>query len=275
MKFALHAGTVRHTNVAIDIRTARRSGFDGIELYLPKVMRYLDAGFDVADLGQLLGQLHVPMIDFLMPIESEDPKTRKRIEVECERMARLAHSINCPSIQVVALNEFPSSDWTSQKAILVSRLRELSAIANPYGVRLAIEGAIFSPFRQISQALEVMDEVGADRVGLCLDTWHLWLGGTSWEQVAALDPALILSVQLADTAARSGSHWQDEDRTALPGEGVLPLGEAIDAVLATGYSGFWTYEMLSPRHWEWDPEDFATAMLERMRVLMSGRSQAQ
>ena len=271
MKFALHAGTVRHTNVAIDIRTALRSGFDGIELFLPKVVRYLDAGFDAADLRQMLGPLHVPMIDFLMPIESEDPQTRARIEAECERMAQLAQAIKCPAIQVVALNEFPSTNWTDQRAILVSRLRRLSAIAAPYGVRLAIEGAIFSPFRQVAQALEVIEEVGADRVGLCLDTWHLWLGGTSLEQVAARDPALILTVQVADTAARSGAHWQDEDRTALPGEGVLPLREAIDAVLATGYSGFWTYEMLSARHWEWDPEDFATAMLEGMRTLTADR----
>ena len=70
MKFALHAGTVRHTNVAIDIRTARRSGFDGIELFLPKVMRYLDAGFDVADLSQMLGPLQVPMIVHIALSES-------------------------------------------------------------------------------------------------------------------------------------------------------------------------------------------------------------
>lgn len=267
VRFALHAGTVRHTNVATDVRTARQCGFDGIELYLPKVVRYLDAGFDSTDLKELLGPLDVPMIDFLMPIESADLSTRRRIDAECDRMSRLAHVLKCPAIQVVALDEFPSAAWPDQKSILVARLRELSAISHPYGVRLAIEGAVFSPFHRLDQALEVIDEVGADRVGLCLDTWHLWLGGTAWDEVAALDPALIVSVQLADTAARSGPHWRDEDRTALPGEGVLPLREAIDAVRATGYAGSWTCEMLSTRHWEWDPEDFAAAMLQRMRAL--------
>lgn len=269
MRFALHAGSVRHTNLAVDVRTAKACGFDGIELYLPKVLRYLDAGFDAADLVELLRPLDVPMIDFLMPVESREPSTCARISAECERMARLAQALGCPAIQVVALADFPSTQWSEQRAILVARLRELSAIAHPYGVRLAIEGAIFSPFHRLSQALEVIDEVGADRVGLCLDTWHLWIGGTPWEQVAALDPALILSVQLADTAARAETHWRDEDRTALPGEGVLPLGEAIGAVLATGYEGFWTCEMLSARHWEWDPEVLATSMLDRMRVMIA------
>jgi sugar phosphate isomerase/epimerase len=271
MKFALHAGTVRHTNLAIDITAARRAGFEGVELFLPKVARYLDAGFDATDVRQMLGPLDVPMIDFLMPIESQDPGIRARVDGECQRMAKVAEVIGCPAIQVVALNEFPSSNWTDQKAVLVSRLRELSEIAAPHGVRLAIEGAIFSPFRQLAQALEVIEVLGVDRVGLCLDTWHLWLGGTPWEQVAELDPAFILSVQLADTAARSGTDWQDEDRTALPGEGVLPLGDAIDAVLATGYTGYWTYEMVSARHQEWEPEDFANAMLTRMRTLINER----
>jgi sugar phosphate isomerase/epimerase len=272
VRFALHAGSVRHTNLAIDVRTAKACGFDGIELHLPKVTRYLDAGFETADVVELLGPLEVPMIDFLMPVESLEPSTRARIGSECERMARLAQALGCPAIQVVALTDFPSTQWTEQRAVLVARLRELSAIAHPYGVRLAIEGAIFSPFHRLAQALEVIEEVGADRVGLCLDTWHLWIGGTPWEQVAALDPALILSVQLADTSARAEAHWRDEDRTALPGEGVLPLHDAIDAVLATGYQGFWTCEMLSTRHWEWDPEVLAASMLDRMRVMIAERA---
>lgn len=129
MKFALHAGTVRHTNLAMDIGTARRAGFEGVELFLPKVARYLDAGFDAADLRQMLGPFDVTMIDFLMPIESLDPDVRARVDGECERMAQVAQVIGCQAIQVVALNEFSSSSWTDQKAVLVSRLRELSEIS--------------------------------------------------------------------------------------------------------------------------------------------------
>lgn len=271
MKFALHAGSFRHTNVAIDIRTAQVSGFDGIELFLPRVKRYLDAGFTSADLAQTLGGLQVPMIDFLLPIESTDPSTQERIASECGRMARLAQAIGCPAIQVVALSDFSSPTWADQREILISRLRELTDIANPYGVRLAIECAVFSPFRQLSQALEVIEAVGPDKVGLCLDTWHIWLSGTPWEQVAQLDPDLILSVQLADAAPRSGPEWRDEDRTVLPGKGVVPLGEAIDAVLATGYRGYWSYEAFSRHHCEWHPEDFASAMLDGMRDLTANR----
>jgi hypothetical protein len=42
--------------------------------------------------------------------------------------------------------------------------------------------------------------------------------------------------------------------------------------MATGYEGFWTCEMLSPRHWEWDPEVFAASMLDGLRVMIAERT---
>ena len=35
MRWALHAATVMHTNVATDVRVARACGYDAIELWIP------------------------------------------------------------------------------------------------------------------------------------------------------------------------------------------------------------------------------------------------
>lgn len=266
--FALHAATIMHTNVVTDVRVARAAGYDGIELWIPKLARYLDAGFTPDDLRQELGPLRVTVLDTLLSIESSDPATRKRLLADCARMAEVAAALDCPAIQVVALDDFDGSSWPEQRRALVASLAELAVVAGAHGVRLAVEPVVFSRFRALSQALEVIEAVGADRVGLCLDTWHLWTAGTPWEDVAALDPDLIVCVHLGDTEARSGPAWRDADRTALPGEGVLPLRDAIDAILATGYDGSWAVEMKSERHWEWDPQVLAGAVLQRARLLM-------
>ncbi len=268
MQLALHAATIMHTNVVTDVRIARSCGYDGIELWIPKLVRYLDAGFTTDDLRSELGPLPVTMLDTLMPIERDTPAVRRQLLADCERMAMVAAELGCPAIQVVALDTFTSDDWAAQRAALGESLGRLAEIASANGVRLAIEPVVFSRFRTIAQALELVDAVGIDRLGLCLDTWHLWTAGTAWEEVARLDRELIVAVHLGDTAARAGPAWQDEDRSALPGEGVLPLREAIQAVLATGYTGLWTVEMKSERHWEWEPEDLARAALERARSIM-------
>lgn len=268
MEYALHAATIMHTNVATDVRVARAAGYDGIELWIPKLTRYLEAGFTLDDLRRDLGPLRVTMLDTLMPIERSDPATRARLLAECERMAPIAAALGCPAIQVVALDGFDDATWPQQRRALVASLSALADALGGHDVRLAIEPVVFSPFRTLAQALEVIEAVGAERAGLCLDTWHLWTSGTPWEEVAALDPELILAVHLGDTHARAGEAWSDEDRAALPGEGVLPLREAIEAIRATGYDGMWAVEMKSPRHWEWDPQVLVEAILQRTRRLM-------
>jgi sugar phosphate isomerase/epimerase len=269
MKIALHTATVMHTNVATDVRVARNAGYDAVELWIPKLMRYLDAGFTTEDLIGQLGPLRVTMLDTLMPIESRDRATRERLQADCARMAAVAERLGCAALQVVALCDFDGVDAGGRRRQLVAALTELAETAAPHGVRLAVEPVTFSPFHELAEALEVIDAVGVDRTGLCLDTWHLWTAGTPWEDVAALDARLIAAVHLSDTQPRSGPQWHDRDRTALPGEGILPLRAAIDAITATGYTGSWAVEMKSEHHWEWDPEVLAIAIMERARPILS------
>jgi hypothetical protein len=51
----------------------------------------------------------------------------------------------------------------------------------------------------------------------------------------------------------------------------LPLREAVDAILATGFDGGWAVEIKSPHHWEWDPEALARDVLERARQLVPAK----
>ncbi len=105
-------------------------------------------------------------------------------------------------------------------------------------------------------------------MGLCLDTFHLWTAGTSWDEVAALDPALIVVAHISDVTPRQGAEWRDADRDVLPGDGILPLQEGIQAIRATGYDDLWCVEMLGAYHWEWDPYVLAREVKQRADALL-------
>ena len=126
----------------------------------------------------------------------------------------------------------------------------------------------FTPLRTLRQALEVLDVASRDTVGLCLDTVHLWTGGTTWEEVAALDSALIVVAHISDVTPRQGAEWRDADRDVLPGDGILPLREGIEAIRATGYDDLWCVEMLGAYHWEWDPFLLAAGLKKRATGLL-------
>lgn len=267
-QISLHSASILYTNVAIDVRVAREAGYDGIELWIPKLLRYLDAEYTVTDLAEFLGDLRVTMLDVLMPIETREPQRRRQLVDLCARVAPVAAGLGCGALQVVALDDFTSDDWAVQRAALADALGELSDISRDFGVRLALEPVTFSRFRSLRHAVELVEEVGRDRVGLVLDTWHLWTSGVSWDEVAGVDPMLVCCAHLGDTAPRGGASWSDDDRSMLPGDGVLPLQDAIAAIRATGYNGVWAVELLSRRHREWDPAVLAGELMRRTRWLL-------
>lgn len=265
MRYAHHGGTTLYTNLVTDVRVAKTLGYDSIELWTPKVLRYLRAGYSIDDLVTELDGLPVPMLDVVIGIERTDSQSVADRIRETEQLAAVAVGIGCPTLEVVALDDFEDDSWASQRRVLIDSLRAMSDVTAPLGIKLAVEPVTFSRFNHIAPALEVIDAVGSDRVGLCLDTWHLWTSGEKWDEIAQIDPALILSAQLADTNPKVGPTWKDSDRTALPGDGIVPLEDAVAAIEATGYRGHWCNEMLSSPHWEWDPYDHSRILLERLK----------
>ena len=275
MKISLHAGSIKYTNILTDLRVAKDAGYYGIEMSISKVNRYLEAGYQLNELAGSLGPLRVTMLDVLLSIERSDLAFRRRLLSDCEHIAVLASRLRCPAIQVVALNDFDMVDWHGMRRRLIASLSELADIAAAHGVRLGLEPVSFSSFHTIPQALDVVHKVGVERVGLVLDTWHLWTGGTQWQQVADLDPDLVVCAHISDTSRRAGTAWSDDDRTALPGDGILPLRAAIEAIRSTGFDGVWAVEILSKRHWEWEPAVLANELLCRARSLLGLSSHRQ
>lgn len=265
---SLHTASTLYGNLATDVKTARKAMFSGIELWIPKVERYLAAGYSAADLDALLGCTRPTMLDVLLGIESQDSARWNATIDLCERMSRVASKIGCPALQVVVLDgadELFDEDWYDH---VVRRLRSLGDIAVAHDVRLALEPVVFSPLRSLADAVEIVQDVGTDRIGLVLDTWHLWAAGESWEDVALVNPDLIVTSHISDSGPRSGPRWSDEDRTVLPGDGLIPLDQAVTAIAATGFRGPWATEILSPYYREWHPEALAVELYNRSHSLL-------
>ena len=268
MLLGLHTGTIMHTNLMTDIRVAKETGYDAIELYTPKLLRYVDAGFEADQILSELADLRVTMINSFLHIERQEPEFRQQLRGECKRLCQIAQTLDCPSLQVVALSGLQGESWPEIRSKVGRSLAELADIAAPFGIRLALEPVTFTPLHSLSQALEVLEVAGRDNLGLCLDTFHLWTGGTPWDEVAALDPELVAVAHISDVAMRKGSQWSDADRDVLPGDGILPLKEGIEAIRATGYDEVWCVEQMGAYHWEWDPFVLALELRHRARLLL-------
>lgn len=130
-------------------------------------------------------------------------------------------------------------------------------IGKEYGIGFQLEPVAWSPIHSLSQSLEFIDYTGRDNLGMVIDFWHLWYGQeTTPDEVAALDPKMIRNIHFCDGLRNEPGTVCDEEilRGVFVGEGQIPMQDWIDAVKATGYDGFWSYELISRRYWEADTQ---------------------
>ncbi len=73
MELGLHTGSIMHTNLMTDIRVAQETGYDAIEFYIPKLVRYLEAGYRAEQILPELGSLRLAVINSFLHIERQDP----------------------------------------------------------------------------------------------------------------------------------------------------------------------------------------------------------
>lgn len=124
-------------------------------------------------------------------------------------------------------------------------LRRLAPLAADLGVTLAIEPLnptsinVETAIWTIDQALDLIDAVGHQACGLCLDYWNIWQQPSCDEAIRRAGSRIFV-VQASDwRTPRSGM-----DRL-VPGTGIIPLGALLHATFDAGYRGVCTLEIFS------------------------------
>jgi sugar phosphate isomerase/epimerase len=117
---------------------------------------------------------------------------------------------------------------------------ELCDLARGYGLRCTVEPMVFSALRTPADALGLIEAAGADDAGVLVDTLHLARAGGGPADLDPLGAARLPYLQLCDAAsAEPAGRDPDRLRRAVqeavshrlpPGEGVLPLSEALRRV---------------------------------------------
>lgn len=266
----LHGQVTLYGNILSDVRIARNAGYRALEVHTDKLLRYLDAGGTAASLAAAMDAagIKAAAIDIIGGIEVTEAGQRAELMERTERICDVAATIGAPTVQV---NPFSALDGLPIEEVIritAHNLREIAAIGAERGLRFQLEGAAWTPIHSLEDCLRLIDETGADNVGLVIDYWHFWASrGATPEDIARLDPALIYGVHLCDGyRPAAGAPWPDERdlRGALPGDGDLPVAEWTEAVKATGFDGFVSGEFLNWKLWERDHLEVATEMRQRI-----------
>ena len=261
MELGLNGATTLTADLATDIAVAGKAGFDFIEIWAAKLFGYLESGGLVAvrrDLAR--AGVGVAALNSVERITFNDPSGHVRMLEDFRRFCRIAEVLRCETIIVVPSPRPPRVSAETIAVESVRVLRELSRIAKPYGVRLALE---FLGFRDctvnsLGQCAAIVERAARPNVGLVLDSFHFFAGGSSIASLCEADPRKIFMVHVNDVEPAPRATLHDALRL-LPGEGVLPLPAILSALKGIGYEGKFSVEIFRPAYWARPPLAVAKA----------------
>jgi sugar phosphate isomerase/epimerase len=275
MRLVYNSNSTMHLPVLMQARIATETGWDGIFIREEHVRRYLAQGFSVASLRTALAGLAPVNMGALRDVERWRPDERAEMLREAAALTELAVDLGVANVQLLTGPVAPGGAYSGPGELSPADLRRVTAeairlvadLGAPQGIAYYLEPVAWTPLGTLDGALEAIDAAERDNVRLLLDFWHLWQRGTTPDDVARLDPAIIAGVDFGDSLGTPGSLAPDQkSRCVWPGEGAIPLREWVAAVRSTGFDGWWDNELYSPPHWELaDPLAIGAGLLAVLR----------
>ena len=262
MLLGFNGATTMKATLPQDIAAASEAGFKVLEIWAAKMDEYL-ARHRVMELQALFAEHGVQLasINSIEFITFRPPEEYKRIKTRCRELCKLAQSLGCDKIVVVP-SPTPQGGATEEeiRAESVRVLRELAAIAEPYGVKLAFEflGFPWCSVRTLGQCYDIVKEVSRPNVGLVIDACHFYAGGSDLRDIERVHAPKLFIFHINDVEDRPKETIEDAHRL-LPGEGVIPLDDILVRLSHIGYDGLCSIELFRPAYWERDPVELARA----------------
>lgn len=270
MQIALNGATTMKADLETDIRAASQAGFDFLEIWASKLRVFLDS-HTAPELNRLFETLRIKpySINSIERITFRDRAGHRSLLAECENLCRIAAEIRCPYLVVVPS---PMPPATSRSEVIEESARvlgELGGIAEKFGVGLAFEflGQPDCSVQTLELANEIVRKTARSNVGLVIDSFHFYAGGSTIESIDVLDASRLFIFHINDAEDLPREQLEDRHRL-LPGLGILPLKDIVGALRRIGYDRVASVEIFRPEYWERDPIELAQQAREAVdRVL--------
>lgn len=255
-------------DVEAEIDVAAKAGYDGVELWMMRIQRFVEKGGKLADLKKRLDDAGLTCdsaIGFPAWLVDDDARRAEGVkqitrememlaELGCKNIAAPAAGVNAPLRNLEEAGE---------------RYRTILEIGQKTGVRPLLEIWGSSPaMSKVSTAAAVALAAGHDDAALLLDAFHMYKGGNRFECLRLLNGGQMPIFHLNDYPADPPRERITDGDRVYPGDGICPLKQILATLRETGFTGGLSLELFNRSYWNaHDPLTVAKTGLEKMRNL--------
>lgn len=252
VRISLNTSTLLHYKLDVDVQIdwVAEAGFDGIELWMSDIKKYLDKGGKTATLKDKLQAYELTLENIIGFSKwcSDDPEEREKaliqLREEMNITAELGGMFIAAPVQGIA-----ALDRTKYDAY-AERYNAILELGDETGVTPIIELWGMGALNKIADCAQIVIATGHPKATMLLDFYHVYRGGNDWDTIDILNGKRLPVIHMNDyPATPSYEKLKDSDRV-LPGEGVCPFDVVIPKLINAGFNGGFSVELFNKGYWE-------------------------
>jgi len=260
------------------ISIAAAAGFEAVDLHMAELL----SAPNVPSAGSIEAQLEEARLrggGWWLPVEFREGKDRYVADLEqLHRAGPLAAALGSPWCLTWIWPFSDELDYKSNWALHVERLGRVARDLGEYGCKLGFEfigsrtmrlGHKYDFVSTLPEALDLMDHIKMDNVGLLLDSYQWYTSGGDAEQLAALVEGSVIYVHLNDAPANREIANQVDNERRLPGStGVIDIDRFLATLKRIGFDGPVAVEPYDPDVNKLEPMDRASAARKSLDAVL-------
>lgn len=270
-RFCLNTSTISGQNPGLlrSIEIASAAGYDGIELWVSDVKKYLAQGNSIQSVASFLRSKNIVVedaISFTSWMVNDDEK-RKAALTELEDEMKMMAALGCHRIAAPPAGVSRDEPIDFQKA--GSRYRDILALGRKYNVMPLLEfwGASGTLYN-LSQAVAIAVAADDKDARILPDVFHLFRGGSGFEGLSLLNGKVIDIIHINDYPGSKPANEQTDGDRIYPGDGVAPLKQVLRDLKSIGGTKVLSLELFNKAYWAQDPMLVAKTGLQKMKSLV-------
>jgi len=249
------------------LEIAARAGYQGVEPWVSEIEDYVKSGGNLSDLRKRIADLGLSVesvIGFAEWIVDDEARRAKGLE-EARRIGGMTLEIGGTRLAAppAGVSEKDQLDLPT----MAVRYRALLELCAQQGVTPQLE--LWGFARVLSKLSEVAYvAIAADHPRACIlaDSYHLFKGGTPYENVRLLNGGAMSVFHINDYPGEPERQAMIDAMRVFPGDGVAPLGTLFRALRDSGFRGMLSLEVFNREYWNQDALYVARAGLEKTRA---------
>lgn len=269
-RYCLNTSTIHGEVLPIDrqIEIAATAGYDGIEIWLRDVDRYVEAGGKLVTLRKQLddSQLTVESAIAFAPWIVDDDAARAKGLEQAARDMEVVAALGGKRIAAPPAGATQGAKLDLDRG--GERYRALLELGKKQGVLPMLEVWGFSTnLSRLAEVLHVCAAADHPDAAVLPDIYHLYKGGSNFADLALLAGPKIPVFHINDYPGMPDrAKIQDADRV-YPGDGIAPMKEIFSTLQRNGFTGVLSLELFNRTYWEQDPLEVARTGLAKMKAI--------